>query len=236
MLLAMAAFLGAIGTVKFRQIQAGAAMAASFQPPPEAVTTVVARQDQWPATVSAIGSVAAVRGVTVSADLPGIVEAISFDSGRQVQAGEVLVRLDAQAGARAAGRRGSAARSRARHPRPRPGPGRRRRGLPVRARPGQRRAQAGGSAGGRAPRHHRPQADPRALLGRARHPAGQPRPVPQRRRPRRVPAGRRSRVRELLGAPAGRRGAARSGRRCRSRAKGSRAPSRPAGSPPSTPS
>ena len=42
MLLAVAVFLGGIGTVKFRQIQAGMAMAASFQPPPEAVTTTVA--------------------------------------------------------------------------------------------------------------------------------------------------------------------------------------------------
>jgi membrane fusion protein (multidrug efflux system) len=96
MLLAVAAFLGAIGTVKLKQIQAGAAMAASFQPPPEAVTTVVAREDRWPTTVTAIGSVAAVRGVTVSADLPGIVESISFDSGRVAEAGEVLVRLDAK--------------------------------------------------------------------------------------------------------------------------------------------
>jgi membrane fusion protein (multidrug efflux system) len=96
MLLAVAAFLGAIGTVKFKQIQAGAAMAASFQPPPEAVTTILAKQDHWPSSVSAIGSVAAVRGVTVSADLPGIVESISFDSGRVAQAGEVLVRLDAR--------------------------------------------------------------------------------------------------------------------------------------------
>ena len=94
MLVAVAAFLGIIGTVKFRQIQAGMAMAASFQPPPEAVTTTVARQDEWPASLSAIGSVAAVRGVTVSADLPGIVESISFDSGRPVAAGTVLVRLD----------------------------------------------------------------------------------------------------------------------------------------------
>jgi membrane fusion protein (multidrug efflux system) len=94
MLLAVAAFLGIIGTVKFRQIQAGMAMAASFQPPPEAVTTTVARQDEWPASLSAIGSVAAVRGVTVSADLPGIVESISFESGRPVTAGTVLVRLD----------------------------------------------------------------------------------------------------------------------------------------------
>jgi membrane fusion protein (multidrug efflux system) len=94
MLLAVAAFLGIIGTAKFRQIQAGMAMAASFQPPPEAVTTTVARQDEWPASLSAIGSVAAVRGVTVSADLPGIVESISFESGRPVTAGTVLVRLD----------------------------------------------------------------------------------------------------------------------------------------------
>jgi membrane fusion protein, multidrug efflux system len=96
MLLAVAAFLGVIGTVKFKQIQAGAAMAASFQPPPEAVTTILARQDHWPSTVSAIGSVAAVRGVTVSADLPGIVESISFDSGQVARAGQVLVRLDAR--------------------------------------------------------------------------------------------------------------------------------------------
>jgi membrane fusion protein (multidrug efflux system) len=94
MLVAVAAFLGIIGTVKFRQIQAGMAMAASFQPPPEAVTTTVAQQDEWPASLGAIGSVVAVRGVTVSADLAGIVESITFESGRPVAAGTVLVRLD----------------------------------------------------------------------------------------------------------------------------------------------
>jgi len=94
MLVAVAAFLGAIGTVKFRQIQAAVAQASSFQPPPEAVTTVVARKAEWPASLGAIGTVTAARGVTVSADLPGIVETIEFDSGRAVRAGEVLVRLD----------------------------------------------------------------------------------------------------------------------------------------------
>jgi membrane fusion protein (multidrug efflux system) len=44
--------------------------------------------------VNSIGTVAAVQGVTVSADLPGIVEKISFESGRMVRAGDVLVRLD----------------------------------------------------------------------------------------------------------------------------------------------
>jgi membrane fusion protein (multidrug efflux system) len=94
MLVTVLAFVTVIGTVKFRQIQAGMAQAASFQPPPEAVTTVVAKQEEWPGTLSAIGTLAAVHGVTVSADLPGQVEAITFESGRTVEAGEVLVRLD----------------------------------------------------------------------------------------------------------------------------------------------
>ena len=42
-----------LGAVKFLQIQAAIAQAASFQPPPEAVTTIVARQEQWPATLDA---------------------------------------------------------------------------------------------------------------------------------------------------------------------------------------
>ncbi|PYQ10662.1 MAG: efflux transporter periplasmic adaptor subunit [Acidobacteria bacterium] len=94
MLAGMAALVAVLGTVKFRQIQTAAAQAASFQPPPEAVTTIVARQEEWPASLSAIGTVAAVHGVTVSADLPGLVETIAFDSGRTVHEGEVLLRLD----------------------------------------------------------------------------------------------------------------------------------------------
>jgi membrane fusion protein (multidrug efflux system) len=94
MLLAVAVFLGAIGFFKFRQVKEAMAQGASFQPPPEAVTTVVARQDEWSSSVSAIGTVTAVQGVTVSADLPGIVEKISFDSGRTVRKGDLLVKLD----------------------------------------------------------------------------------------------------------------------------------------------
>src|SRR5687767_13985455 len=83
-----------LGVVKFQQIQTAMAQGAAFQPPPEAVTTVVAQQEDWPATLSAIGTMAAVQGVTVSADLPGTVERIFFDSGRAVRAGEVLAILD----------------------------------------------------------------------------------------------------------------------------------------------
>jgi len=94
MLLGTTLAVALLGTVKFRQIQTSAAQAASFQPPPEAVTTIVARQETWPASLAAIGTVAAVQGVTVSADLPGLVEAILFESGRSVAAGDLLVRLD----------------------------------------------------------------------------------------------------------------------------------------------
>ena len=93
MLLIVGAFIAAIGLVKFRQIQA-ASSGGSYQPPPEAVTTIIARQEPWEQTLDAIGSVEAVNGVTVSADLPGIVQEFTFESGRTVRAGEVLVRLD----------------------------------------------------------------------------------------------------------------------------------------------
>jgi membrane fusion protein (multidrug efflux system) len=94
MLSVVAAIIAGLGFVKFRQIQTAIAEGAAFQPPPEAVTTTVAALDDWPTTQSAIGTTAPVQGVTVSADLPGIVDRILFESGRAVREGEVLVELD----------------------------------------------------------------------------------------------------------------------------------------------
>src|SRR5438105_997973 len=86
--------VGGLGFVKFKQIQTAIAQGAAFQPPPEAVTTVMAAQERWPSTLNAIGTMAAVRGVTVSADLAGIVADIQFESGQSVREGDVLVVLD----------------------------------------------------------------------------------------------------------------------------------------------
>ena len=91
---AVVVLIGALAFVKFQQIQAAVAQAASFQPPPTAVTTIVAKKENWSSSLKSIGSVIAVQGVTVSADLPGIVGRISFDSGREVREGQVLVQLD----------------------------------------------------------------------------------------------------------------------------------------------
>lgn len=96
MLAVAAVFIASIGAVKYNQIKKGMAMQAAFVMPAEAVTTVVAKPEEWPATLSAIGSVTAVQGVVVSADLPGVVEKITFESGKTVRKGDPLVQLDIQ--------------------------------------------------------------------------------------------------------------------------------------------
>jgi membrane fusion protein (multidrug efflux system) len=94
MLAATMTIVAALGFVKFKQIQTAVAQGAAYQPPPEAVTTIVARHEEWPSTLTEIGTVAAVRGVTVSADLPGVVDRIGFESGQPVRDGDVLAVLD----------------------------------------------------------------------------------------------------------------------------------------------
>lgn len=94
MLVVVLALIGGLGFFKYRQIQAAIAMGASFAPPPAAVTTIVAKNETWPSTLKVIGTAAAIQGVTVSADLPGTVAKINFESGKRVQAGDVLVELD----------------------------------------------------------------------------------------------------------------------------------------------
>jgi membrane fusion protein (multidrug efflux system) len=94
MVVLMTIFITVLGLVKFRQFHAMAGEFAAMQPPPDAVTTIVAAREEWPATLNSIGTVAAVQGVTVSADLSGIVDRIAFDSGKTVEKGDVLVQLD----------------------------------------------------------------------------------------------------------------------------------------------
>src|SRR5207302_8703948 len=86
-------FIACLGFLKFEQIQA-AVKEHAFTPPPTAVTTIIAKNEAWVSTRKAVGTAVAVQGVTVSADLPGIVSRITFESGRQVHAGDVLVELD----------------------------------------------------------------------------------------------------------------------------------------------
>ncbi|MDB6154552.1 MAG: Efflux transporter, family, subunit [Chthoniobacteraceae bacterium] len=89
--------IAGIAFLKFRQIQAGIAKGAAFaQMPPAAVTTTVVKTQTWQPVLSAIGSLKAVNGVTISTDMAGIVSQIGFESGAAVKKGQLLLTMDTQ--------------------------------------------------------------------------------------------------------------------------------------------
>ncbi|HEY5779390.1 MAG TPA: efflux RND transporter periplasmic adaptor subunit [Terrimicrobiaceae bacterium] len=83
-----------LGGIKALQVKKAIAEYASFAPPPEAVTSLIAKEEEWVPSLRAVGSTAAVQGVTVSTDEPGIVQKIAFESGQTVKEGDLLVQLE----------------------------------------------------------------------------------------------------------------------------------------------
>ena len=69
------------------------AMAKSVAPP-VTISSTVAKGEQWVPKIAAIGTFAAVQGIDVAPQVGGLVRAIHFDSGQQVEAGQLLVELD----------------------------------------------------------------------------------------------------------------------------------------------
>lgn len=63
-------------------------------PPPEAVSSSIAVEQEWEGTLTSVGSVASAKGVSVSADASGTVTRIAFESGQTVKEGDVLVEID----------------------------------------------------------------------------------------------------------------------------------------------
>jgi len=92
MIAILAVVIGGLYLFKSWQFAAFAKM--KFQMPPTAVTSMTLREESWQPSLAAVGTVQAVQGVTVSTDLPGIVEKITFDSGQAVKQGQPLVKLD----------------------------------------------------------------------------------------------------------------------------------------------
>ena len=66
---------------------------AALRSPPQTVSATTATEQDWQSQLEAVGSLRAVKGADLSLEVSGIVDAISFDSGDDVQAGAVLVRL-----------------------------------------------------------------------------------------------------------------------------------------------
>jgi membrane fusion protein (multidrug efflux system) len=80
--------------IKTLQIRAMIAQGQHFSMPPEIVTSAPVKPASWETTLSAVGSLDAVQGVTLTAELSGKVEQIAFAAGDRVKAGDLLVQQD----------------------------------------------------------------------------------------------------------------------------------------------
>lgn len=67
---------------------------ANNKPPPTQVTAVVATSQAVPHFASGIGSLAAVRQVTVTPEVGGRVTELDFESGKEVKAGDKIVQIN----------------------------------------------------------------------------------------------------------------------------------------------
>jgi membrane fusion protein (multidrug efflux system) len=90
----LAIVVGAIVYAKLDQFSAMGKAAENMVMPPETVTATKVEDVRWEQSIAATGTVSAVQGVTVSAEVTGRVTRIGFESGAAVNAGDVLLQLD----------------------------------------------------------------------------------------------------------------------------------------------
>jgi membrane fusion protein (multidrug efflux system) len=83
-----------LGGVKVLQIRAMIDQAKKAVLPPETVTTAEVASESWETSLVSVGSLAAVQGVTVAAELAGKVVEITFEAGTKVKRGDLLIRQD----------------------------------------------------------------------------------------------------------------------------------------------
>jgi membrane fusion protein (multidrug efflux system) len=93
-ILIVVVIVGALAAVKTMQIKSMIAFGKSFVPPPETISSAVAHEEQWQDSLTAVGSINAAQGVTVSPEVAGTVTEIDFESGAVVAQGDLLVKLD----------------------------------------------------------------------------------------------------------------------------------------------
>lgn len=83
---------GSIGATVYTRFSALAAT--DFTPPPVTIAASLARRETWDETLSAVGTIQAVRGVELTSESSGEITEIRFASGDRVAAGQVLVVLN----------------------------------------------------------------------------------------------------------------------------------------------
>lgn len=78
-----------------KALQIGKMMSTPQTMPPTTVSSVSVKEEDWAPRLTAVGSVSAVQGAVVSAELAGVVSEINFENGGEAKKGEVLMKLDA---------------------------------------------------------------------------------------------------------------------------------------------
>lgn len=89
-------FGGIFGYHAFQAKMIGKSMAGR-QTPPVTVSTIEVKFQPWQPQLKAIGSLRAYRGIDVTCEITGLVRTVHFKSGDEVQAGQLLVQLKADA-------------------------------------------------------------------------------------------------------------------------------------------
>ncbi len=85
-------FAGLYGFTAFRSVMIGRFLA-SMANPPQTVSVTTAKLEEWRPTLAAIGTFRAVSGADLALEASGVVEKISFQSGEDVAAGQILLEL-----------------------------------------------------------------------------------------------------------------------------------------------
>jgi membrane fusion protein (multidrug efflux system) len=93
MVVIVAAVLGIVFGVQTIFGKMGKKFMAAAASAPQTVSTTVAATSEWQAYYQSTGTLRAVRGADLSAQAAGVVDQIAFDSGNEVPAGKVLLRL-----------------------------------------------------------------------------------------------------------------------------------------------
>jgi len=96
-ILGVLVIIGILGGIKGLQINRMVAIGSQSAPPPETVTTAAVRTESWESLITAVGSLEAVQGVMLTAELPGKVVRIAFEPGTKVKVGDLLLQQDISA-------------------------------------------------------------------------------------------------------------------------------------------
>ena len=86
--------IGILAGIKALQIDKMIVHGEQYVPPPQPVNTAVVQGESWQSLLTSVGSLEAVQGVMVTAELSGKVVHIAFEPGTMVQAGDLLVQQD----------------------------------------------------------------------------------------------------------------------------------------------